>query len=159
MRSRSPEDTRALARSLAGVLEPGDVILLAGPLGAGKTEFAKGLAEGLGVKDTVVSPTFTLTRQYQGRLPLLHVDVYRLDHGQEFLDLGLDHDLDTDEAVTLIEWGDVAEALVPADHLVVRLAPSSAIDADRDAETREITMEPVGPSWTRRVQIMPEEPV
>jgi tRNA threonylcarbamoyladenosine biosynthesis protein TsaE len=150
MQSHGPEDTRALARTLADVVEPGDVILLAGPLGAGKTEFAKGLAEGLGVKETVVSPTFTLTREYHGRLPMLHVDVYRLDHAQEFLDLGLEHDVDADEALTVIEWGDVAEALVPNDHLVVRLS----LDPDADLQTRRIEFEPVGTSWAQRVRGM-----
>ena len=148
MRSHGPDDTRGLARQLTEVIEPGDVILLAGPLGAGKTEFAKGIAEGLDVKETVVSPTFTLTREYHGRIPMLHVDVYRLDHGQEFLDLGLDHDVDADEAVTVIEWGDVAEALVPNDHLLVRLE----LDPDADPSTRIIEYEPVGTSWARRLQ-------
>ena len=151
MRSRSPEDTRAFARALAEVVEPGDVILLAGTLGAGKTEFTKGLAEGLGVKDTVVSPTFTLTREYHGRLPLLHVDVYRLDRGEEFLDLGLDHDLDADDAVTVIEWGDVAEALVPNDHLVVRLTL-----VPDEPTARLIELDPRGDSWTRRLRVLAE---
>jgi tRNA threonylcarbamoyladenosine biosynthesis protein TsaE len=132
-------------------VEQGDVILLAGALGAGKTEFTKGLAEGLGVKDTVVSPTFTLTREYHGRLPLLHVDVYRLESTKEFFDLGLDHDLDADEAVTVIEWGDAAEALVPKDHLVVRL---SLVPDEPSART--IELEPLGASWTRRLQALPE---
>ena len=153
MQSHGPEDTRALARTLADVVEPGDVILLAGPLGAGKTEFAKGLAEGLGVKETVVSPTFTLTREYHGRLPMLHVDVYRLDHAQEFLDLGLEHDIDADEAVTVIEWGDVAEALVPNDHLVVRLS----IDPDAGPEFRSIELDGIGTSWSRRVAGLPRQ--
>ena len=146
--SHSAEDTRALARELAAVLEPGDVVLLAGPLGAGKTEFTKGLAHGLDIKDTVVSPTFTLTREYHGRLPLLHVDVYRLDHAEEFLDLGLDHDVDADEAVTVIEWGDVAEALVPTDHLLVSLAHAV------DVTARVIELHPVGASWARRVEAL-----
>ena len=153
MRSGSPDDTRALARALAEVLEPGDVVLLCGTLGVGKTEFAKGVAEGLGVKETVVSPTFTLTREYEGRLPLLHVDVYRLDHAHEFLDLGLEHDVDADEAVTVIEWGDVAEALVPSDHLLVRIGT----DPDASPETRIIEYEPVGASWAQRVRSLGRE--
>lgn len=153
MRSESPDHTRALARSLAELLEPGDVVLLCGSLGVGKTEFAKGVAEGLGVKETVVSPTFTLTREYDGRVPLLHVDVYRLDHAQEFLDLGLEHDVDADEAVTLIEWGDVAEALVPSDHLLVRIA----IDPDASPETRIIEYEPTGASWAKRLHSLTSE--
>jgi tRNA threonylcarbamoyladenosine biosynthesis protein TsaE len=138
----SPQETRAVACSLGALLEPGDVILLAGPLGAGKTEFAKGVAEGLGVEDRVVSPTFTLAREYQGRLRMIHVDVYRLDAEQEVLDLGLE---DFPEGVLLVEWGDVARGLFPADHLEVRLDPGH-LD-----EHRIITLTPVGPSWMARV--------
>ena len=160
--SHSPTETRALARAVADVLEADDVVLLAGPLGAGKTEFAKGIAEGLGVTVPVVSPTFTLAREYQGRLRLLHVDVYRLEYGQEILDLGLD-DLAGDDAVTVVEWGDVAAALLPADHLEVRLEPVSITDAkeaDTDLPTgdedllgdddRIITFSMSGPSWIER---------
>lgn len=139
-----------MARSLARLLEPGDVVLLAGPLGAGKTEFTKGLAEGLDVHDVVVSPTFTLAREYQGRLRLLHVDVYRLDHLQEVRDLALDElalaadGEPEDQAVTVVEWGDVAAAVLPADHLLVRL---ELVD---DPETREIELVPSGPMWAAR---------
>src|SRR5581483_7751535 len=101
----TPAATRALGRALAELLEPGDTLLFAGALGAGKTELAKGVAEGLGVREPVVSPTFTIAREYVGRLHLVHVDVYRLDRMQEVLDLGLE-DV-PDDAVTIVEWGDV----------------------------------------------------
>ena len=91
------------------MLEPGDLVVLGGELGAGKTVFTKGIADGLDVAETVVSPTFTLAREYMGRLRLVHVDVYRLDRVQEFLDLGLE-DLAGDDAVTVVEWGDVVAA-------------------------------------------------
>jgi tRNA threonylcarbamoyladenosine biosynthesis protein TsaE len=158
LRSRSPEETRAAGRALGAVLEPGDVVLLDGQLGAGKTVFAKGIAEGLGVDETVVSPTFTLAREYEGRLRLLHVDVYRLDHVQEFLDLGLE-DLAADDAVTVVEWGDAVAAELPADHLEVRLAlvggagaaDGGGPDADADAdEDRELVVRFAGPHWHRR---------
>ena len=91
------------------MLERGDVVLLAGDLGAGKTAFAGGSRAGLGVTEAVVSPTFTLAREYEGRLRMVHVDVYRLDTVHELLDLGLD-DLADDDAVTVVEWGDVVSA-------------------------------------------------
>jgi tRNA threonylcarbamoyladenosine biosynthesis protein TsaE len=142
MRSTGPEQTRAVARSLARLLEPGDVLLLAGPLGAGKTELTKGLAEGLDVKEPVVSPTFTLAREYQGRLRLLHVDVYRLDTAGEVIDLALDED--EESSVTVVEWGDVAAAVMPTEHLLVR------IDLTDDPDARDITFECSGPAWLSR---------
>jgi len=117
--TRSAAETRALARSTATLLRAGDVVLLAGDLGAGKTEFVKGLAEGLGVTEPVVSPTFTLAREYEGTLRLVHVDVYRLDRSVELDDLGLEEL--GDDAVTAVEWGDVAAAAFPTDRLEVRL--------------------------------------
>ena len=139
----SPDETIAVARSLAQLLGPGDVVLLSGGLGAGKTTFAKGLAAGLGVVDEVVSPTFTLVREYEGRLPLVHVDVYRLETEHEVLDLGLD-DLVGDDGVLVVEWGDVAATALGAERLEVRL------EAVGDADDRAITMTPVGASWAAR---------
>ena len=152
LRSRSPEETRAAGRALGAVLEPGDVILLDGQLGAGKTVFAKGIAEGLGVAETVVSPTFTLAREYAGRVRLVHVDVYRLDRVQEFLDLGLE-DLAADDAVTVVEWGDAIAAELPGDRLEVRLVlPDESAGADGSApdEERELRLRFAGPVWHRR---------
>ena len=151
---RSSEETRAVGRAIGALLEPGDVVLLDGQLGAGKTVFAKGVAEGLGVEDTVVSPTFTLAREYRGRLRLLHVDVYRLDQVQEFLDLGLE-DLAGDDAVTVVEWGEAVAAELPVEHLEVRLAmagrsgPDGAGALEPDHE-REVTLRFRGPRWHRR---------
>ena len=139
----SADETREIARSLAELLGPGDVVLLAGGLGAGKTTFAKGLAAGLGVEDVVVSPTFTLARAYEGRLPLVHVDVYRLETEHEVLDLGLD-DLVGDDGVLVVEWGDAAAAALGAERLEVRLV------AVGEADDREISMTPVGASWRDR---------
>jgi tRNA threonylcarbamoyladenosine biosynthesis protein TsaE len=145
LESRSPEETRAAGRALGAVLEPGDVVLLDGQLGAGKTVFAKGIAEGLDVAETVVSPTFTLAREYEGRYRLVHVDVYRLDRVQEFLDLGLE-DLAGDDAVTVVEWGEAIAAELPVDHLQVRLAlPEEAAD-----DERRLTVRFAGPAWYRR---------
>jgi tRNA threonylcarbamoyladenosine biosynthesis protein TsaE len=142
MRTTGPDQTRAVARSLAALLEPGDVLLLAGPLGAGKTQFAKGLGEGLDVKEPIVSPTFTLAREYEGRLRMVHVDLYRLDTLGEVIDLALD-EVEPD-AITVVEWGDVAVAVLPAEHLLVR------IELADDADERNITFEPSGPTWLAR---------
>jgi tRNA threonylcarbamoyladenosine biosynthesis protein TsaE len=144
--THSVEETRAVGRSVGDLLEPGDVVLLAGELGAGKTQLAKGIAASLEVAEPVVSPTFTIAREYEGRIRLVHVDVYRLDRAQEVLDLGLD---DTgDDVVTVVEWGDVAGAYLPAERLEIRLEPvdtDGAMDDDR-----VITMTPCGPRWRAR---------
>jgi tRNA threonylcarbamoyladenosine biosynthesis protein TsaE len=124
----SPDATRAAAAALGTLLVPGDLVLLVGDLGAGKTAFAQGLAHGLGVEEPVTSPTFTIVQQYEGRLPLTHVDVYRLDRVQDLHDLGFDELVD--DGVTVVEWGDLVEQAVPAEHLVVRIAPGDA-DTER----------------------------
>jgi len=140
----APDATDALARRVADVLEPGDVVLLAGDLGTGKTTFTRGIARGLGVAEPVVSPTFTLAREYRGRLRLVHTDVYRLDRVQELIDLGLE-DLAGDDAVTVVEWGDVVSGQFARDRLEVRLEFVS------DDDRRQITLAPLGVSWTARV--------
>jgi tRNA threonylcarbamoyladenosine biosynthesis protein TsaE len=104
--SNSEAETRAIAARLAADLEPGDIVLLSGDLGAGKTAFVRGLAEGLSLDpDEVTSPTFTLVHEYRGgRLPLIHVDLYRLDRA-ELDEIGLDQDLAT-KGVTAVEWSE-----------------------------------------------------
>src|SRR4051794_14401076 len=103
--TRSEDQTRAFAAALAGVAEPGDRIALVGPLGAGKTQFAKGFAAGLGVREIVNSPSFTLMAEYAGRMPLFHQDLYRLNGAEDILGGGLVDDRQED-GVTLIEWGE-----------------------------------------------------
>jgi len=139
------EQTRTIGRSIAPLLRAGDVVVVAGELGAGKTTFTQGLAAGLGVTDSVVSPTFTLAREYEGRLRLVHVDLYRLDRAQEVLDLGLE-DV-ADDAVLVVEWGDVAVAYLTPEHLEVRLAADVGSGADDD---RTITLTFRGRSWMPR---------
>jgi tRNA threonylcarbamoyladenosine biosynthesis protein TsaE len=145
--SRSADETLALGTRLAGVLECGDVVVLSGDLGAGKTVLAKGIAAGLGVTEPVVSPTFTIVREYEGDVPLLHLDVYRLDHLQEVIDLGLDEILDG-HAVTVVEWGEAVSALLPQDRLEVALMTLPPEEADDD--TRVIELHGVGPTWAAR---------
>jgi len=143
--TRSPKETRGVGRAVATLVRAGDVVVVAGDLGAGKTTFVQGLAEGLGVPDGIVSPTFTLAREYEGRVRLVHVDLYRLDRAQELLDLGLE-DL-ADDAVLAVEWGDVAIAYLAREHLEVRL--SAGPDADA-VEHRTLALAPRGRSWLAR---------
>ncbi len=117
--SQSPADTLALGRRLAGVLLPGDIVLLVGRLGAGKTLLAAGIAEGLGVEDTVTSPTFVLVRSYDGLVPVHHADLYRIGSNGEFDDLDLLEQ--SQDGVLLIEWGNVVASALPPDHLMVEL--------------------------------------
>jgi tRNA threonylcarbamoyladenosine biosynthesis protein TsaE len=142
-RTTSVDGTRALAAELAPLATPGDLILLAGDLGTGKTAFVQGLARGLGVTEQVTSPAFVLARPYSGRMTLLHLDVYRLDHLQELHDLGIAELLD-EGGVTVIEWGDVVAPALPADFLEVRLTPG-----DGDDE-RHFAFRAVGPRWPTR---------
>jgi len=102
--TRSAAETEALGAELAATLAPGDLLLLAGELGVGKTTFVRGLARGLGATATVQSPTFTLVRVYPGRVQLAHVDLYRLEKSAELADLGLDELLEA--GVVAVEWGD-----------------------------------------------------
>jgi tRNA threonylcarbamoyladenosine biosynthesis protein TsaE len=136
----SVDDTRSLGAALAELAHPGDVLVLAGDLGTGKTAFAQGFARGLGITEPVTSPTFVLARSYEGRLRLHHLDVYRLDHLQEAEDLGLAELVD-DRGVTLIEWGDVIAPTLPPEHLEVRLAYGAGVD------DRTVRMAAAGRSW------------
>lgn len=136
-----PEHTLAFASRVAPLVRPGDVIVLAGPLGAGKTLFAGGLASGLGVEEQVVSPSFVLVRQYtSGFLPFFHADIYRLNSFNEFEDLDVVEQ--ARDGVLVVEWGDAIETTLPADHLRVR------IEVGED-DSRVISIEPFG-SWQGR---------
>jgi tRNA threonylcarbamoyladenosine biosynthesis protein TsaE len=141
--THSTDETLALAGTVGELLRAGDVVSLVGDLGAGKTVFARGVARALGVTEPVVSPSFTIVREYDGRMPLVHVDVYRIDTVQELYDLGFE-ELVRDDAVTLVEWGDMIDGLLPVDRLDVRLAPG---DTDDD---RVVEIEGHGRSWRAR---------
>ncbi len=138
--TRSPSETLAVGRRLAGLLRPGDVVLLVGRLGAGKTLLASGIAEGLGVDEPVTSPTFVIVRSYEGFLPVHHADVYRLGSTGEWDDLDLPSM--AADGVLLIEWGDAIASAIPADHLVVSVRIS-------DGDSRRIELVPHG-EWRRR---------
>lgn len=131
LRTTGPTETRAIAAAVAVLVEPGDAIALSGELGAGKTCFVQGAAWELGVTGRVTSPTFTLVRTYDARVPIVHCDVYRLNNLQDVLDLG--DEVLAPDAVTFVEWGDAITALLPEDRLDVELllADPDALDGDR----------------------------
>ena len=118
--SHSEAQTRRLGARLAAFLNPGDVLALIGDLGTGKTRWVQGVCQGLGVIDPVISPTFTLVNEYQGRCPVYHIDLYRLANSAEIVTLGLEDYL-YGPGVSLIEWADRAKNFLPADYLTVEL--------------------------------------
>lgn len=150
LRTDSVDATRSLGEALAGVVRGGDLLVLAGDLGAGKTALTQGLGRGLGVDDAITSPTFTLAHQHQGRLRLHHLDVYRFEASAEILDVGLFELLDDADAVTVIEWGDAIMSALPPDLLEVRLELG---DGDDD---REISVRLVGDGWSARRRALGE---
>jgi tRNA threonylcarbamoyladenosine biosynthesis protein TsaE len=132
IRTTSAAATRALGAWLADVAEPGDRLALMGPLGAGKTQFAKGFAAGLGVTEAVTSPSFTLMAEYQGRLRLFHQDLYRLAGAADAFEGGL-LDERQDEGVTLSEWADRLDAPVDVERLDVRIVVDEDLTTTEDA--------------------------
>src|SRR5262245_15034902 len=116
LETETADDTRDVGEALATLLRPRDTIVLTGDLGAGKTTMVQGIGRGLGVEEHVASPTFTLVREYAGRLDVAHVDVYRLERMQDVVDLALD-ELGGPERVLLVEWGDAIQDVLPADRL------------------------------------------
>lgn len=137
--SRSPDETLDIGRRLSRLLRPGDVVLLGGRLGSGKTLFVSGIAEGLGVQEQVTSPSFVLVHEYDGFLKIIHADMYRIGSIGEFEDLEL-----TEEArdgVLVVEWGDAVASGMP-DHLLVEIVITGESE-------RMLRLRPVG-TWARR---------
>jgi len=134
LNTMNSNETDQFAAKLAGFLRPGDVISLEGDLGAGKTTFTKGLARGLGIKKIVNSPTFTIIKEYHGRMPLYHMDVYRVADSGE--DLGFDEYFDGD-GVTVVEWAHLIETQLPVNRLTIYLYQEGH-------ENRKIVFEPQG---------------
>ena len=118
--SHSPEQTQKLGVHIGELALPGDVFLLTGELGAGKTCLTQGIAWGLGIKEYAVSPTFVIMRELYGRLPLYHIDLYRLDRIEESLDLGLDDYL-YGKGVCVVEWADKALSILPKKYLLIKI--------------------------------------
>ena len=135
--------THDLGRQLAEVARPGDLLVLVGPLGAGKTALTQGIGAGLGVREPVTSPTFVIARVHrEGRLPLVHVDAYRLGGHADVDDLDLD--ASTEESVTVVEWGQGLVEQLADEHLEVRLDR-------REDDVRTALLVPHGPGWADRV--------
>ncbi len=161
LRADSLAATQAIAAALAALARPGDVIVLAGEMGAGKTAFAQGFGRALGVTDPITSPTFTLVHSYPlpgAKQTLHHADLYRLETTSDVADLAL-HELAEFGGIVLVEWGDVAAAAL-GDHLEVRLEPDDDDDEDDGDDddgdefgldgARLVTIEAVGPAWATR---------
>lgn len=135
--ANNPDETHDFAKVLGQKLQPGDVIALEGDLGAGKTTFTKGLAEGLEVRKTVNSPTFTIIKEYQGRLPLYHMDVYRVE--DSFEDLGFDEYFEG-EGVTVVEWAHLIKEQLPEHLLTVYIFHDGE-------QSRKLVIKPIGPRY------------
>ncbi len=143
--SHSPEETQALGRKLGELAKEGDVLLLVGGLGAGKTCLVQGLARGLGIKEYTLSPSFVIVRIYQGRLPLYHLDFYRLEE-KEVLDLGLEEYLSA-QGITAVEWAERGRELWPPEYLLISLDFLSE-------NQRRLRFEPRGKKYEERVEAL-----
>lgn len=130
LRSQSPAQTKRIGMCLGNLLKPGDVVLLQGPFGAGKTTLVQGMAKGLGIEGRVTSPSFALVNEYRadqkhGGIPVFHIDVYRVSNPEEALQFGLDEYL-SDRGISLIEWAERIEDVVPESHLWIGLQVTGA---------------------------------
>lgn len=154
--SARPEETRDVGRRLGAAAEPGTVVALIGPLGAGKTQLAKGVADGLGVPTVVNSPTFILMNEHVGRLRMFHIDAYRVDDPGEAAAAGLVDERQAD-GVTVVEWADRLPGLLAADRLELQIVPV----AD-DPLARDLTWRATGPrhaELARRTLVASPAPV
>jgi tRNA threonylcarbamoyladenosine biosynthesis protein TsaE len=143
LRTTAADETEALGRRLGALLQPGDVVALSGDLGAGKTVMVRGIVAGAGSGGRVASPTFTLIREYRGPVPLVHMDLYRIDAPAQLEDLGMEELFDR-PGVAVIEWAERAGALLPSGHLWISIAFGAGADdreitfIARGARSREI---------------------
>lgn len=142
--AETPAELQQLARRVAGRLRAGDLVLLGGPLGAGKTTFAQGVGAALGVSERLTSPTFVIAREHRGRVPVVHVDAYRLGGLDELEDLDLESELE--DAVTLVEWGRGMAEVLAESYLLVDIDRESAA-----GETRVVRLSGVGERWAGEV--------
>ncbi|HWR61486.1 MAG TPA: tRNA (adenosine(37)-N6)-threonylcarbamoyltransferase complex ATPase subunit type 1 TsaE [Clostridia bacterium] len=145
--TESVEETAQIGEQLGRLLNTGNIICLSGDLGAGKTAFTKGIARGLGVEDYVTSPTYTIINEYQGRLPLYHFDVYRLNDVEEMYELGYEEYFFGD-GVVVLEWADAVRDIIPKERLWITILNT------RGDDFREIIMEPTGEAYDNMLKGM-----
>ncbi len=145
--TESAEETSRIGEQLGRLLHKGSIICLSGDLGAGKTAFTKGIAKGLEVEDYVTSPTYTIINEYEGRLPLFHFDVYRLNDVEEMYELGYEEYFFGD-GVVVLEWADIVKDIVPGERLWITILNTKGDDS------REIIMEPTGEVYDNIVKGM-----
>ena len=131
--THSAEETIQLGKKIGSLLQPGAIIAMEGNLAAGKTTITKGIAESLGIEETITSPTFTLISEYEGKMPLYHMDVYRLDSCEDFINLGVE-DLMYGEGVSIIKWSERVREELPKSTITLRLEV-------REDGGRDITLE------------------
>lgn len=134
--TNSQEETINIAKNLAKTVKGGDVIVLNGELGAGKTVFTKGLAKGLGINDIITSPTFTILNEYHSSPSLFHFDMYRIEDENELKELGFDEYIGNPNIICAIEWAERVPSLIPTKHILINISKI-------DENTREITIKGV----------------
>ena len=145
--TKSVEETSKIGEQLGELLNKGNIVCLSGDLGAGKTAFTKGIAKGLGVEDYVTSPTYTIINEYEGRLPLYHFDVYRLNNVEEMYELGYEEYFFGD-GVVVLEWADIVRDIIPGERLWITILNT------KGDNSREIIMEPTGKAYDKIVKGM-----
>lgn len=137
--SCSPEDTEKIGECLGNIVKKGYIICLLGDLGVGKTEFTKGFARGVGVKDYVTSPTFTIVNEYEGRIPVYHFDVYRINDVDEMYEIGYEEYF-YGQGVSIIEWADLIKEIIPEENIRVTISK----DLEEGMDFRNINIETNG---------------
>lgn len=140
--SNSPEDTEDIGRILGSIAQRGYIVCLEGELGAGKTQFAKGFAKGLGINEHITSPTFTIINEYNGRIPLYHFDAYRINDVEEMYEIGCDEYF-FGEGVCLIEWANLIEDIIPKENIKISVSK----DMEQGVYFRKITLETSGEKY------------
>jgi tRNA threonylcarbamoyladenosine biosynthesis protein TsaE len=155
MTTASDSATRAVGRALAALVAPGDVLVLSGDLGAGKTQLTKGLADGLGVAEPVTSPTFNLLLVHEGRVPLYHFDLYRLDFASQLEDLDYWGTLEAD-GVSVVEWGDRFAEAIPDECVVVRIRITGDDERALEIDSRGARGEELADAWIAVCLALPE---
>ena len=143
--SKSAEQTNQLGQQLGKLLQQGDIICLTGDLGAGKTAFTKGIGVGLGIEEFITSPTYTIINEYNGRIPLYHFDVYRLEGVEEMFELGYEEYFFGDGTV-VVEWADIVQDIIPQERLWITILRG------KEEDSREIILDASGERYQEIVK-------